>query len=82
MPGVQELQEIEGFAAANLPENDAVRAMAESSFEEIADGHCRKAVLLPACFKSDEVLLREVNLGSVLNHKNPFVLGNEFSEDR
>src|ERR1700693_5435916 len=29
VPGVQELQQIEGFATANLPENDAVRAVAE-----------------------------------------------------
>src|SRR6202521_3030649 len=30
VPGVWELQKIKGFAAANLPENDSVRAMAES----------------------------------------------------
>ena len=33
MTGVEELQEIERFAAANLTENDAVRAVAEGRFE-------------------------------------------------
>ena len=57
-PGVQELQKIEGFAAANLAENDAVRAVAEGCLQEIADGHCRKAVLFAASFESNEVFLR------------------------
>src|SRR5271168_1088528 len=82
MPGVQELQQIEGFAAANLPEHYAVRAVAESSLEEIADGDCRKAILFAASLESNEVFLRQLNLGSVLDHKHPLVLGNKFSEDR
>jgi len=56
--GVQELQEIEGLAAANLAQDDTVRAMAKGRFEEIADGHCRKTILFPECFKPDEVFLR------------------------
>ena len=82
MPRVQELQEIEGFASANLPQNDTVRAMAEGCFQEIANGHCRKAVLFPACFKPDEIFLRQLNLGRVLDDEHPFILRNEFSEDR
>src|SRR5271155_4864065 len=40
---------------------------------------CGKAVLFAASLKSNEVFLREVNLGSVFDHKDPLVLGNEFS---
>jgi len=43
---------------------------------------CWKAVLFAASLESNEVFLREVNLGSVLDHKHPLVRGNEFSEDR
>src|SRR5229473_8440652 len=82
VPGVQELQEIEGFATANLSENDAVRAVAEGSLQEIANSHCRKAVLFPARFKPDKVFLDQVNLGGVFDDEDPFLLRNEFSEDR
>ena len=49
---VQELQKVEGFAAANFPKNDAVRAVAEGRFQEIANGYCWKAVLFAAGFKA------------------------------
>src|SRR6266853_6089996 len=82
VPGVQELQEIEGFASANLPENDTVGAVAEGCLQQVSDSDSGKAVLFAASLESNEVFLREVNLGSVLDHKHPLVLGNEFSEDR
>src|SRR6266404_5376538 len=69
MTRVQELQEIEGFAAPNLPEHDSVRAVAEGSLQEIADGHSRKAILFAACFKPDEVFLRQLNLGRVFDEE-------------
>ena len=82
VPGVQELQEIEGFAATDLSENDAVGAVAEGSLQEIADCYCRKAVLFAAGFKPYEVFLRQSNLRGVFNDEDPFVLRDEFSEDR
>ncbi len=78
----QELQQIEGFATANLSENDAVRAVAEGCLQQVSDSDSGKAVLFAASLESNEVFLREVNLGSVLDHEHPLVLGNEFSEDR
>src|SRR5229473_4638452 len=69
VPGVQELQEIEGFATANLPENYAVRAVPERSFQQVTDRDSGEAVLFTASLESNEVFLREVNLGSVLDHK-------------
>ena len=81
-PVFRSCRQIEGFAAANLPENDAVRAVAEGCLQQISDSDSGKAVLFAASLESNEVFLREVNLGSVLDHKHPLVLGNEFSEDR
>jgi len=76
------LQEIEGFAAPNFAQHDPVRTMAKGRFEEIADGHCRKAVLFAAGFKPDEIFLRQLNLGGVFDDEHPFLLRNESSEDR
>src|SRR5260370_25569496 len=50
--GVEELQEIEGFSASNLPEDDAVRAVPERGFEEIPDGDRGEPVLFPRGFKA------------------------------
>src|SRR5713226_3776548 len=80
VPGVQELQEIKCFATANLSENDAVRAVAEGSHEEFADGDCWKAILFTAGFKPNEIFLGEVNLGRVFDNKHPLILRNEFSQ--
>src|ERR1700732_323186 len=82
VPGVQELQKIEGFTTANLPENYAVGAVPEGSLKEIANGHCGKAVLFATCFKPDEVFLHQLNLGGIFDDEHPFVLRNELSEYR
>ena len=79
--GVQELQEIEGFATTNLPENDTVRAVAEGGLQKIANGHCWKSVLLAAGLKPNEVFLSQLNLCRILDHEDAFVWWNEFSED-
>ena len=80
-PVFRSCKKIEGFAAANLTKNDAVRAVAEGCFQEVADGHCRKAVLFPAGFKPNEIFLRQLNFGRVFDNEDSLVLGNEFSED-
>src|SRR5580700_9625828 len=82
VPSVQELQKIECFGTANFPENDPVRAVPEGSFQEIANGHCRKAILFAARLKPDEVFLRQLNLRRVFNDEHPFLLRDEFSEYR
>src|ERR1700730_11513846 len=78
MTRVQELQEIECLAAANLTEYDPVRPMAEGRFQEITNAHSRQTVLgVPGC-KADKVVLVHVNLGRVLNQENSFFRRNEF----
>src|SRR5271156_6892667 len=56
--------------------------MAEGRLEEVADGHCGKAILLAACFKPDEVFLRQLNLGRVFDNEHSFLMRNEFPQDR
>src|SRR5258708_2965147 len=82
VPGVQELQEVEGFATTNLPEHDTVRPVAEGRFQEVTNGHCRKAVLFPAGLEPDEIFLRKLNLGRIFDDEDAFVWWNELSEDR
>src|SRR5580704_12875716 len=79
---VQELQQIERFAAANLPEHDSVRAVAEGSLQEIANGYCRKTVLFAARFEPDEVFLAQVNLRRVFDDEDPLLLRDKFSKHR
>jgi len=57
VPGVKKLQEVEGFAAANLTQDDSVGPVAQRRFQEIPDGHGRHAVLFAAGLESNDVLL-------------------------
>ena len=52
---IQKLQKIEGFTATNLTEQDTVRAVTKSGFEQVADRDARKAVLRVAGLEPDEV---------------------------
>ena len=45
--GIQKLQKIERFAASNFAEQNAVRAMAKSGFQQVADGDGRKRRSVP-----------------------------------
>src|ERR1700730_2896068 len=82
MSRVQELQEIEGLASADLAQNQTIRAMTEGCFQEVANRYGGKAVLFAAGFKPNEILLRQLNLGRVFDDEHSFILRNEFSEDR
>ena len=82
MSCVQELQKIERFASADLPQNQAIWTVSKGSLEEITDGHSGNAILFPACLEANEILLRQLNLGRVFDDEHPFLLRNEFSEDR
>src|ERR1700682_2281975 len=81
MTRVQELQEIECLAAANLTEYDSVWPMAEGRFQEITNAHSRQAVLQLSGFKADKVVLVHPNFGRVLNKKNSLVRRNEFPKN-
>ena len=81
MTRVQELQEIECLAAANLTEYDPVRPMAEGRFQEITNAHSRQTVLGLPGFKPNKVVLVHLNFGRVLNQENSLVRRNEFSKN-
>ena len=59
--GIEKLQEIKSLAATYLTKNDPVRAVAEGCLQQIADAHCRKAVLWLACLKTDQIVLIHLN---------------------
>ena len=65
--GIEKLQEIERLAATYLTKDDPVRAVAEGCLQQVADAHCRKAVLWLARLKSDEIVLTHLNFGRVLD---------------
>ena len=80
--GIQELQEIERLAAANLADQNTIRTMAQSSFQQVADRYGGHAVLFAARFEADEILMGQLNLGGVLDQKNALVRGNELPKRR
>jgi len=82
MPCVQKLQQVESFATTNFANDEAIRAMPECRFQQIAYRDGRKSVLFAPGFKSDEILLRQPYLGRVFDDKNALFLRNEFPEDR
>ena len=81
MAGIEKLQEIECLSAANLTENEAVGPMPESGFEEVADRHCRYAVLRLTSLEPYQIRLRHLNLRSILDQQDSFILGDKSSEN-
>ena len=67
MTCIEKLQEIESLAATYLAKDDPVRAVAEGCLQQVADAHCRKAVLWLACLKTDEIVLTHLNFGGVFD---------------
>ena len=65
--GIEKLQEIKSLAAPYLTKDDPVRAVAEGCLQQIADAHCRKAVLWLARLKTDEIVLSHLNFGRVFD---------------
>jgi hypothetical protein len=65
--GIEKLQEIKSLAATYLTKDDPVRAVAEGCLQQVADAHCRKAVLWLARLKTDEIVLTHLNFGRVLD---------------
>src|SRR5258708_6299698 len=55
--------------------------MAKGCFQKIPDRHRRQAVLRLPSLESNQILLSHLNLGSVLDQQNSFVLRDELSDD-
>jgi len=53
----------------------------QRGLQEIANGNRRQLILFPACFKADEVCLRELQLRGIFNHQDSFVFGNELRKE-
>ena len=65
--GIEKLQEIESLTAANLTENDPVRAVAEGGLQQVADAHCRQAVLRLPRLETNQIVLAHLNFGRVFD---------------
>jgi hypothetical protein len=70
MSCVQRLEQVKGFPAAHLTDNNPVRPVAQGCFQQIADCHCGYSRLLTARFKSYQVALANVQLGGVFDKQN------------
>ena len=68
VPGVERLEQIEGFGATHFAHQDAIRTMSQCSAQEVCDRDRRYRRLLPQRylrtprFESDEVRLFDPNL--------------------
>src|SRR6516225_10211687 len=81
MPGVEELQEIEGLTTAYFTEDDPVGPVAKGGFEEVPDGYGGQTVLRLPRFETDQVVLVHVNLRRVFDKKDTFIGRDELPED-
>src|SRR5580700_11516406 len=81
MPCVEELQEIEGLSSTYFAKDDSVRPVAKGGFEEVPDGDGGQTVLRLPRFKSDQVVLGQVNFRRVFDEEDTFIGGDELSED-
>ena len=77
---VEQLQEIKGFPAANLSQDDSVGPVPKRRFQQVADGDGGKIVLRRSGFEAHEVVLRKMDFRRVLDEQNPFVRRYEFAE--
>src|SRR6266481_7311525 len=81
MPGVHGLQQVKGFAAANLSHDYSVRAMAQGGTQKIADGDWRDAVLFLAGLKADKVGFFDCNFGGVFKQNDAFAVWDKAGQD-
>jgi hypothetical protein len=59
-------------AAADLAEQDTIRAVAQGGLEKIANRHWRDTVLLGSGLKADQVCVVHLNLCGVLDQQHTF----------
>ena len=55
--------------------------MAQGRFQEVTNAHSRQAVLSLPGFKTDKVVLVNLNFRGVFDQENSFIRGNEFPKD-
>src|SRR5437660_8484595 len=81
MASIQSLQEVEGFATTNFPDDDPVRPVAQAGLQQIADGDCGNAVLFPACLEADKIRLVDPYFSRVLDKNDAVLVGDEPRQD-
>jgi len=72
---VHGIQKGAGLGPSNLPQNDAVRAMAKRRLEKLVKRHFL-LVGVGLAFGRDYVRFGDPDFGSILNHQDAFVVGN------
>ncbi|HEV2419975.1 MAG TPA: hypothetical protein VGX94_19435 [Terriglobia bacterium] len=81
MPGVQQLQQVKGFSSPDFAQDNPVRPVAERGFEKISNGNGWNTVLLVLRLKADQVIFVPLNLSSILDDNEAFVIKDEASKD-
>jgi len=67
--GIEQLQKIKGFPAANLSQDDSVGPVAKRGFQQVADRDGGKIVLRLSSFEAHEVVLHKMDFRCVLDDR-------------
>ena len=78
MSGVEGLQQVGGFAAAHLADDDVIGPVPQGVAHEIADGD--GSLLQPPRLEPDAVRAVDAQLEGVLDGDDPLVVGQECDE--
>ena len=73
--GVERLQQIEGFPAANLTQEDAVRSQPERRLQKIANRDRRQTWLLAAGLEPNQIRFSDLDLGGVFDQDDALLVG-------
>jgi hypothetical protein len=78
MTRVQELEQLKGFAAPNLTQQNSIGPVPKRRLQKISNGHRTNTVLFLARFEANELRVIQLDFSGVLNEQNAFVFRNEF----
>src|SRR5437660_1484366 len=81
MASIQGLQEVEGFATTNFPDNDPVRPVAQTGLQQITDGDCGNAVLFAAGLEADKIRLVDLYFSRIFDKNDAVLVGDERRQD-
>ena len=77
MTGVHRLKHVKRFFGTNLANDYSVRSHTESVLNKISDCYGTLSLkVCGSCFKGYNVLLFQLNFGSIFDCYNSFILGN------
>ena len=70
VPGVERLQQIPGLAAANLSEDDPVRAVPQRRSDQVPHRHLRCPTCLPSRFKPNQIWMLQLQFHRVFDRQD------------